>query len=293
MMSFTPSSTPTGWLRMSNTSETSSVLDTARSAAAEAGLDPAKLAQDVGAKLKDVAENQKHAGAEKVMGVARAIRNAAGNIEQESPEMARYVRSAASTIESFTRDFDDRSVDDLGQAVVDMAKRSPGLFFAGSMIAGFALFRFLNAAQGASSSSRNQNWSSRRGPSMQGGAQRNLQQRGSGQGGYGSASAGGYDVGGSSSSGSSSSGSSSSSSSSPSSSVGGSGSGGSYGDTTPSSSGAVSGSKSASNAGAAAGSTGSTGTPSSGGYGGGGQGAAKPASNPSSSASSTQGRGQS
>jgi hypothetical protein len=267
---------------MSNTSDTSSVLDTARSAAAEAGLDPAKLAQDVGAKLKDVAENQKHAGAEKVMGVARAIRNAAGNIEQESPEMARYVRSAASTIESFTRDFDDRSVDDLGQAVVDMAKRSPGLFFAGSMIAGFALFRFLNAAQGASSSSSRQNWSSRRGPSMQGGAQRNLQ-RGSGQGGYGSASAGGYDVGGSSSS-------SSSSSSSPSSSVGGSGAGGSYG-VTSSSSGAASGSKSAS--GAAAGSTGSTGTPSSGGYGGGGQGTAKPASSPSSSASTTPGRGQS
>lgn len=207
---------------MSNTSGTSSVLESARSAAAEAGLDPAKLAQDVGAKLKDAAESQKHAGAEKVMGVARAIRNAAGNIEQDSPEMARYVRSAASSIESFTRDFDDRSVDDLGQAVVDMARRSPGLFFAGSMLAGFALFRFLNAAQGNSSgASRNQNWSSRRGSSMEGGARRNLQagssqnsqqhgsqqnaQRGAGQGGYGSSSAGGYDVGGSSSAGSSSS----------------------------------------------------------------------------------------
>jgi hypothetical protein len=171
---------------MSNTSGTSSVLESARSAAAEAGLDPAKLAQDVGAKLKDAAESQKHAGAEKVLGVARAIRNAAGNIEQDSPEMARYVRSAASSIESFTRDFDDRSVDDLGQAVVDMARRSPGLFFAGSMLAGFALFRFLNAAQGNSSgASRNQNWSSRRGSSMEGGAQRNLQ-AGSSQGSHGS-----------------------------------------------------------------------------------------------------------
>lgn len=157
---------------MSNAFDTSSVLDTARSAAAEAGLDPAKLAQDVGAKLKDAAESQKHAGAEKVMGVARAIRNAAGDIERESPDMARYVRSAASSIESFTRDVDDRSVDDLGQAVVDMARRSPGLFFAGSMIAGFALFRFLNAAQGASSgSSRNQNGSPRRGAGGYGGGQ--------------------------------------------------------------------------------------------------------------------------
>ena len=278
---------------MSNTSGTSSVLETARSAAAEAGLDPAKLAQDVGAKLKDAAESQKHAGAEKVMGVARAIRNAAGNIEQDSPEMARYVRSAASSIESFTRDFDDRSVDDLGQAVVDMARRSPGLFFAGSMLAGFALFRFLNAAQGAAlSGSRNQNWSSRRGSSMEGGAQRHLQagssarspqgsaqpsshsssqnaQRGAGQGGYGSSSAGGYDVGGSSSSGSSASGSSSSGSSSSGSSSPGSSS--SHASTSP-----------------AAGA---------GGYGGGSGGAAKPASTQTSGAStsgtSNPGRGQS
>ncbi|MDB5641755.1 MAG: hypothetical protein JWN07_1072 [Hyphomicrobiales bacterium] len=203
---------------MSNTSGTSSVLETARSAAAEAGLDPAKLAQDVGAKLRDAAESQKHAGAEKVLGVARAIRDAADNVEQESPEMARYVRSAASTIENFTKDFDDRSVDDLGQAVVDMARRSPGLFFAGSMLAGFALFRFLNAAQGASSSTgRNQNWSARRGSSMEGGAKHRIQagssQRGEGQGGYGSASSGGYDTGGPSSSSSSKSNSPSSSSS--------------------------------------------------------------------------------
>lgn len=182
---------------MSNTSGTSSVLDTARNSAAEAGLDPAKLAQDVGSRIKDVAEAQKNAGAEKVLGVARAIRSAADNVEQESPEVARYVRSAASSIESFTRDFNDRSVDDLGQAVVDMARRSPGLFFAGSMLAGFALFRFLNAAQSGvshGSAQRRNDWSSRRGAKMESGARQSLT-GGSGQGGYGSASAGGYDAG--------------------------------------------------------------------------------------------------
>lgn len=70
---------------MANMTGTTGVLDQARSLAAEAGLDPAKLAADVGAKLKDVAEAQKHAGAEKVMGVARAIRTAAGNLEEDSP----------------------------------------------------------------------------------------------------------------------------------------------------------------------------------------------------------------
>ncbi len=63
--------------------------------------------------------------------------------------MAHVVRSAASTIENMTRDFNDRSVEDMGQAVIDMARRSPGVFFAGSMLAGFALFRFLNSAQGS------------------------------------------------------------------------------------------------------------------------------------------------
>ncbi|MDO9441111.1 MAG: hypothetical protein Q7T73_09500 [Beijerinckiaceae bacterium] len=132
---------------MSNTSDTSSVLDQARQVAADVGLDPGKLAQDVSSRIRDAAEAQKSAGAEKVMGVARAIRSAAGNLEEESPEVARYVRSAASSLEGITRDINDRSVDEMTQAVVDMARRSPGLFFAGSVLAGFALFRFLNSAQ--------------------------------------------------------------------------------------------------------------------------------------------------
>lgn len=134
---------------MSMSSGTSNVLETARSAAAEAGLDPGKLAQEMGAKLMDAAEAQKQAGAETVIGMARAIRSAAGDLEKESPQMAHVVRSAASTIENMTRDFNDRSVEDMGQAVIDMARRSPGVFFAGSMLAGFALFRFLNSAQGS------------------------------------------------------------------------------------------------------------------------------------------------
>lgn len=161
---------------MNTETGTSNILETARSAAAQAGLDPGKLAQDVGAKLMDVAESQKQAGAETVLGVARAIRSAAGNLEQESPQVAQVVRSAASTIESLTRDLNQRSVEDMGQAIIDMARRSPGLFFAGSMLTGFALFRFLNSAQGgmqsahhsgshSSSSSRNYSSSSAQ-PSM-------------------------------------------------------------------------------------------------------------------------------
>jgi hypothetical protein len=147
---------------MSNTSDTSSVLETARQAAADVGLDPTKLAQDVGSRIRDAAEAQKSAGAEKVMGVARAIRSVAGDLEDDSPEVARYVRSAASSLEGLTRDINDRSVDDLTQAVVDMARRSPGLFFAGSVLAGFALFRFLNSAQNGSGSANRPNRSGQR-----------------------------------------------------------------------------------------------------------------------------------
>ncbi|MEY3552071.1 MAG: hypothetical protein RL735_419 [Pseudomonadota bacterium] len=130
---------------MNHLSGASGVFEQARSAAAEAGLDPAKLAQDVGAKLRDAAEAQKNAGAERIIGVARAIRAAAGNLEQESPQVAQYVRSAASSLEKVTRDFSAHSVDDMGHALGDMARRNPTLFFAGSLLAGFALFRLLNA----------------------------------------------------------------------------------------------------------------------------------------------------
>lgn len=187
---------------MSNTSDTSSVLESARQAAADVGLDPTKLAQDVGARIRDAAEAQKNAGAEKVLGVARAIRSAAGELEDESPEVARYVRSAAASIEGFTQDFNDRSVDDLTQAVVDMARRSPGLFFAGSVMAGFALFRFLNAAQGEGAPSSTTRKSGGRQPTRmagQSGHSSNSPSIGArpsgGKGGYGSSDAGGYDVG--------------------------------------------------------------------------------------------------
>ncbi len=135
---------------MNSETGTSNVIETARSAAAQAGLDPGKLAQEMGAKLKDVAETQKQAGAETVMGVARAIRSAAGDLERESPQVAQVVRSAATTIENLTRDINQHSVEDMSQALIDMARRSPAVFFAGSMLAGFALFRFLNAAQAVS-----------------------------------------------------------------------------------------------------------------------------------------------
>ena len=132
---------------MNHLSGASGVIEQARSAAAEAGLDPAKLAQDVGAKLREAAEAQKNAGAEKIIGVARAIRAAAGDLEQDSPQVAQYVRSAASSLEKVTRDFSSHSVDDMGHALGDMARRNPTLFFAGSLLAGFALFRLLNTDQ--------------------------------------------------------------------------------------------------------------------------------------------------
>ncbi|MDB5508758.1 MAG: hypothetical protein JWL93_1227 [Hyphomicrobiales bacterium] len=233
---------------MSNTSDTSSVLDTARHAAAEVGLDPTKLAQDVSSRIRDAAEAQKSAGAEKVLGVARAIQSAAGELEDESPEVARYVRSAASTLEGFTRDLNDRSVDEMTQAVVDMARRSPGLFFAGSVLAGFALFRFLNAAQNTSGSTYRPSPRNARGGQRMGSSSTSGQ---SGRGGYGSSDAGGYDAGSSRSSGMSSSASSASrqssgqpgggsaSSAKPASSgssQGGSGAGASYGGTSGASS---------------------------------------------------------
>jgi hypothetical protein len=230
---------------MSNTSDTSSVLDTARHAAAEVGLDPTKLAQDVSSRIRDAAEAQKSAGAEKVLGVARAIQSAAGELEDESPEVARYVRSAASTLEGFTRDLNDRSVDEMTQAVVDMARRSPGLFFAGSVLAGFALFRFLNAAQNTSGSTYRPSPRNARGGQRMGSSSTSGQ---SGRGGYGSSDAGGYDAGSSRSSGMSSSatrqssgqpGGGSASSAKPASSgssQGGSGAGASYGGTSGASS---------------------------------------------------------
>jgi hypothetical protein len=112
----------------------------------------ANNAQD---KVRSLAEEQKSAAAEQVEGVARALDTAAEQVERVLPEAAHYVREAASGVHRVSSAVRDQSIDEIIETVTSFARTRPGTFFAGSVVTGFALARFLKA-----STDRRMDWES-------------------------------------------------------------------------------------------------------------------------------------
>jgi len=97
-------------------------------------------------RAREVAEQQKQAGADQIGGVARAIYGAAHEIEQEMPHAAGFVHDAAARLEGAANSLRERSVDDLVRSLNNFARSQPATFFGGAVLAGFALSRFLKSS---------------------------------------------------------------------------------------------------------------------------------------------------
>ena len=111
------------------------------------------MASGAGEKLLGAVEEQKKAGAQQVRGIAQAVRTAADGLEGEIPQAAEYVRRAAQQIESISDALERRDVGELVGQFQDFARRHPTAFLGATVIAGFALVRFLKTSGGRSSSS--------------------------------------------------------------------------------------------------------------------------------------------
>jgi vacuolar-type H+-ATPase subunit E/Vma4 len=125
---------------------TSDLQQTAKAASRAAQAQASAFAADVGHEITKAAEQQKARGAEAMQGFARAISSAAGELDDQSPMVARYVRDAAKQVDSLSSNIRGRSVTELMQAATDLARSQPAVFFAGAMAAGFALSRFLKSS---------------------------------------------------------------------------------------------------------------------------------------------------
>jgi hypothetical protein len=104
-----------------------------------------ELASNVAGELSATAETQKDHGAAAMRGFAQAIRTAAGDLDGQSPEIARHFRGAAGSLENLSDNLRSHSVGDLFGAATDLARKQPAAFFAGAVVAGFALSRFLKS----------------------------------------------------------------------------------------------------------------------------------------------------
>jgi hypothetical protein len=85
-------------------------------------------------------------GSEAIRNVARAIDSAATELESQSPTGARTVRETARQVEGLSDNLSGRSVNELIHTAAQLARAQPAVFIGGSVVAGFALARFLKSS---------------------------------------------------------------------------------------------------------------------------------------------------
>ena len=130
---------PDGADRQSDASWMSSTLERAQGTANRA-------ADSVKDRAREIAEQQKTAGAEQIGGVAEAMKAAAGDLEETVPLAAEYIDDVAGRLGQVASTLRERSVDDMLGNVADFARKQPAAFFAGAVAAGFALSRFAKSS---------------------------------------------------------------------------------------------------------------------------------------------------
>ena len=99
------------------------------------GADARKIAEPA----SGFADRQKAFGAEQIGGIARAVHNAADELQSELPEAARAIHGAAAEIERASNAMRENSVDELHRSLQDFARTQPAAFFATAIVSGFAL----------------------------------------------------------------------------------------------------------------------------------------------------------
>jgi hypothetical protein len=103
--------------------------------------------------FQDQAREQQRSGADFVGRLAGNIRDAARAFENDAPFAARGIKSAAEYVDEAAEKIRSGSIRDLVDGATDFAKRQPAAFLGLSVLAGFAVVRFLKASGNQTSSS--------------------------------------------------------------------------------------------------------------------------------------------
>lgn len=95
---------------------------------------------------KERVEISKRTVADHIREIADAIERAREHLEQTEPTLAAYAGRAAGHVSSFATRVRDSSLDDLLAETRQLARRNPGLYFAGAVAVGFVLARFIKSS---------------------------------------------------------------------------------------------------------------------------------------------------
>lgn len=126
-------------------------IEEAKQAGAEVVDHARQVGADVVGRAKDESRSmlsrQKEAAAGQADSLAHAFRDTAHSLAREHHEQTgHYIGYAADQLESLGRRLRERDVDALIGDAQDYARRSPGVFFGGAVLAGFLLARFLKSS---------------------------------------------------------------------------------------------------------------------------------------------------
>jgi hypothetical protein len=103
-------------------------------------------AEPVMDKARGFADKRKSDGAGQLDSLGRSVHAAAEELGNEMPQAASYVRSVADSIQQASSRLRNRSIEDLMSDFNKFARDQPAAAFAGSVLAGFAISRFLKSS---------------------------------------------------------------------------------------------------------------------------------------------------
>lgn len=122
-------------------------------------------------KVKEQISAQQDAGADYAKRLADNIRGAAKSFEQDTPMAARTIEMAAGYVEDAAEKIRNGSMSDVIDGATSFARRQPAAFLGLSVLAGFAVVRFLKASGSTSTGGASQSYgASTRGASQSYGA---------------------------------------------------------------------------------------------------------------------------
>jgi hypothetical protein len=91
-------------------------------------------------------EQRKRSAADRVEGIAQALERTGAQFSETEPTLADLANRLAGTVGNLATRLREGSIDDLVQDTRALARRNPGLFIAGGVVAGFMLARFVKAS---------------------------------------------------------------------------------------------------------------------------------------------------
>ena len=121
------------------------VVDATKNIGSVVGNEARAMAGRVTEQLSETAEAGVDRGADALGSFVRAMQAAGREIGPESPGLARTLDDVATNVESFADTIRGRSLTQLVSSAAELARRNPTVFLAGTIIAGFAVSRFVRS----------------------------------------------------------------------------------------------------------------------------------------------------